>query len=69
MSALSQTLREKEGLETLVLSIDDLYLTREEQVRLATENADNKLVQCRGEPGSYRALFWFGVRMSILMIV
>lgn len=52
VSALAQTLKEKEGLETLVLSIDDLYLKREDQVKLAEENKDNKLIQYRGEPGS-----------------
>jgi D-glycerate 3-kinase len=53
VSALQKTLKEKEGLETLVLSIDDLYLTREDQVKLAKENEDNKLVQYRGEPGKF----------------
>ncbi|KAH6673621.1 P-loop containing nucleoside triphosphate hydrolase protein [Halenospora varia] len=53
VSALAQTLKEKEGLETLVLSIDDLYLKREDQVKLAEENKDNKLVQYRGEPGTH----------------
>jgi D-glycerate 3-kinase len=52
VSALQKTLQEKEGLETLVLSIDDFYLTREEQVKLAKEHEDNKLVQYRGEPGT-----------------
>jgi D-glycerate 3-kinase len=51
VSALKNTLKEKEGLETLVLSIDDLYLTHDEQVQLARENEENKLVQYRGEPG------------------
>ena len=34
-----------------MLSIDDLYLTRAEQVALARENEGNVLVQYRGEPG------------------
>lgn len=51
VSALAQTLKEKEGLETLVLSIDDLYLKREDQVKLAKEQEGNALVQYRGEPG------------------
>lgn len=51
VSALAEKLRVDEGLETLVLSIDDLYLTREDQVKLASEHAANKLVQYRGEPG------------------
>jgi D-glycerate 3-kinase len=53
VSALADTLREKEGLETLVLSIDDLYLKREDQVRLAEAQKGNALVQYRGEPGIY----------------
>lgn len=53
VKALAQTLREKEGLETLVLSIDDLYLTHEDQVALANKHRDNPLVQHRGEPGEF----------------
>jgi D-glycerate 3-kinase len=53
VSALADTLRQKGGLETLVLSIDDLYLKREDQVRLAEEQKGNALVQYRGEPGPY----------------
>ncbi|TVY31580.1 D-glycerate 3-kinase-like protein [Lachnellula subtilissima] len=53
VSALAQTLKEKEGLETLVLSIDDLYLKREDQVKLAKEQEGNALVQYRGEPGTH----------------
>src|SRR5450432_2636370 len=50
--ALASTLREQDHLETLILSIDDLYLTHKDQVALATEHADNPLVQHRGEPGT-----------------
>ncbi|TVY52043.1 putative kinase, partial [Lachnellula suecica] len=53
VSVLAETLREKEGLETLVLSIDDLYLKREDQVQLAREQEGNMLVQFRGEPGTH----------------
>ncbi|KAF4627448.1 hypothetical protein G7Y89_g10705 [Cudoniella acicularis] len=53
VSVLAKTLKEEEGLETLVLSIDDLYLRREDQVKLAKEHAENKLVQYRGEPGTH----------------
>lgn len=49
--ALSETLREKEHLETLVCSIDDLYLKHEDQAELASSHAENPLVQHRGEPG------------------
>jgi D-glycerate 3-kinase len=50
VSALATTLQ-KTGLETLVCSIDDLYLRHEDQVALAKEHATNPLVQHRGEPG------------------
>ena len=52
VSALSTTLRQK-GLQTLVLSIDDLYLPHSAQVSLAREHALNQLVQHRGEPGTH----------------
>ena len=48
---LARTLREDEGLQTLVCSIDDLYLRHEDQVALAAEQKENALVQHRGEPG------------------
>lgn len=51
VKALAETLQEREGLNTLVVSIDDFYLTHEDQLRLAEENSDNALVQYRGEPG------------------
>jgi D-glycerate 3-kinase len=51
VKALSETLREEEHLETLVCSIDDLYLKHEDQVELASSHAQNPLVQHRGEPG------------------
>ncbi|KAG0649157.1 Meiotically up-regulated 58 [Hyphodiscus hymeniophilus] len=50
VSALQATLQ-KEGLETLVCSIDDLYLTHSDQLALAQQYPDNELVQHRGEPG------------------
>lgn len=48
---LAETLRQDVGLETLVCSIDDFYLTHDDQVALAASMPDNKLVQVRGEPG------------------
>lgn len=51
VQALAETLRTKECLETLVCSIDDLYLTHEDQQKLAHSHAENPLVQYRGEPG------------------
>jgi len=62
VSSLAKTLQEQ-GLETLVLSIDDLYLRHEDQVALAAANPLNPLVQHRGEPGLCRLfiLSFFGV--------
>jgi D-glycerate 3-kinase len=42
---------EQKGIPTLVCSIDDFYLTHEDQVALARANPDNALWQVRGEPG------------------
>ncbi|TGO58646.1 hypothetical protein BOTNAR_0177g00080 [Botryotinia narcissicola] len=53
VNTLYEILTRDHGLETLVLSIDDLYLTRADQEKLARENKGNKLVQFRGEPGIY----------------
>lgn len=51
VKALAAKLREDEGLETLVCSIDDFYLTHADQKALAAAHPDNRLVQVRGEPG------------------
>ncbi|KAK3307593.1 P-loop containing nucleoside triphosphate hydrolase protein [Chaetomium strumarium] len=51
--ALAQTLQEREGLPTLVVSIDDFYLTHADQLALAAAHPDNALVQYRGEPGTH----------------
>jgi D-glycerate 3-kinase len=51
VKALAQTMREKENLETLVFSIDDLYLCHDDLVKLAQDHPQNPLVQHRGEPG------------------
>ena len=50
---LAETLRQDEGLESLVCSIDDFYLAHEDQVALAASMPDNMLVQVRGEPGAF----------------
>ncbi|KAK7754050.1 hypothetical protein SLS62_003896 [Diatrype stigma] len=50
VSALAEQLRRNEGLETLVCSIDDFYLTHTDQKALAAAHPDNQLVQVRGEP-------------------
>ncbi|RYP46313.1 hypothetical protein DL769_011403 [Monosporascus sp. CRB-8-3] len=51
--ALAERLGRDEGLETLVCSIDDFYLTRGDQEALAASHPDNQLVQVRGEPGTH----------------
>ncbi|KAI0428095.1 putative Uridine/cytidine kinase [Xylaria sp. FL1042] len=53
VSKLAETLRQDEGLETLVCSIDDFYLAHDDQVALAASMPDNALVQVRGEPGTH----------------
>ncbi|KAK1752077.1 putative d-glycerate 3-kinase [Echria macrotheca] len=51
--ALAQTLQERQGLPTLVVSIDDFYLTHADQLALAEAHPDNALLQYRGEPGTH----------------
>lgn len=53
VSALAATLQDAHGVETLVCSIDDFYLRREDQQGLADSNPGNKLLQVRGEPGTH----------------
>lgn len=47
---------ERKGIPTLVCSIDDFYLTHEQQLALARGNPDNALWQVRGEPGIHTSL-------------
>lgn len=49
---LVDQLYEKE-IHAVSLSIDDFYLTREEQIKLAQENPDNPYLQQRGYPGTH----------------
>ncbi|KAL2130705.1 hypothetical protein VTI74DRAFT_6065 [Chaetomium olivicolor] len=51
--ALAETLQDRERLSTLVVSIDDFYLTHADQLALAAAHPDNALVQYRGEPGTH----------------
>ncbi|KAI1763658.1 P-loop containing nucleoside triphosphate hydrolase protein [Hypoxylon sp. FL1150] len=53
VQALSLKLRDDEGLQTLVCSIDDFYLRHKDQRTLAESHPDNLLVQVRGEPGTH----------------
>lgn len=41
------------NLNTVVFSIDDFYLTHEDQVGLAQAHPDNPLLQHRGQPGTH----------------
>ena len=41
------------GLRAVTLSIDDFYLTRAQQVRLASDFPDNPYLQQRGYPGTH----------------
>lgn len=50
VEALQHTLQQK-GHETLVISIDDFYLTHADQVMLAERHENNPLVQRRGQLG------------------
>lgn len=51
VKALAEMLDDREGLRTLVVSIDDFYLKHADQLALAAAHPDNALVQNRGEPG------------------
>lgn len=53
MSGVAEKLREEHNLNTLVLSLDDLYLTHEKQQELAKAHPGNPLVQHRGVPGKH----------------
>lgn len=48
---LATALSKEYGLATLAVSIDDFYLTREDQLVLMEKNRDNLLLQVRGQPG------------------
>ncbi|KAL0933060.1 d-glycerate 3-kinase [Colletotrichum truncatum] len=52
VKSLADSLRNL-GHNTLVFSIDDLYLKHEDQVALARSHPDNLLMQQRGEPGTH----------------
>lgn len=56
-AALALLLQRVHGLQTLVLSIDDLYLTRAERMRLA--ETVHPLFATRGVPGTHNV--WLGI--------
>ena len=54
MSAIARVLEQAPySLHTLVLSIDDFYLCRKDQLQLAASLPDNPLVQHRGQPSTH----------------
>ncbi|RAQ51120.1 uridine/cytidine kinase [Aspergillus flavus] len=54
VSTLQSTLRSPPySLPVITLSLDDLYLTHEEQVNLAKSHPANPLLQHRGQPGTH----------------
>jgi len=61
--ALAETLQGREGLPTLVVSIDDFYLAHAEQLALAAAHPDNGLVQYRGEPGGFSTVLLLRVAL------
>ena len=55
-STLTRTVCEmldQKGVRAATISIDDFYLTRADQIRLAKENPDNPYLQNRGYPGTH----------------
>ncbi|KAI5460943.1 D-glycerate 3-kinase [Mariannaea sp. PMI_226] len=53
VDAVASTLNKREGLVTLVCSIDNFYLKRDDQLRLIQRYPENRLVQVRGQPGTH----------------
>ena len=52
VSNLANALR-AQGIPTVILSIDDFYLTRGEQALLSSEHPSNPLIQHRGQPSTH----------------
>ena len=48
-----QAMFKLDGLSSVVLSIDDFYLTNKEQQALANKHPDNRLLQYRGNAGTH----------------
>ncbi|KAF2091912.1 P-loop containing nucleoside triphosphate hydrolase protein [Saccharata proteae CBS 121410] len=67
VSTLCHTLRSSPyNLPTVVLSIDDLYLTHADQALLAKSHPENALIQHRGEPGTHDLSLGRSVFRSLL---
>ncbi|KXJ90513.1 P-loop containing nucleoside triphosphate hydrolase protein [Microdochium bolleyi] len=52
-ASLADALRSRHRLKVVILSIDDLYSTHDELVRVRDANQDNKLFRNRGQPGTH----------------
>ncbi|KAL7941457.1 P-loop containing nucleoside triphosphate hydrolase protein [Trichoderma barbatum] len=65
VASLAENLN-RDGISTVVLSMDDFYLTHEEQVKLAEENPDNALFQHRGQPGTHDVKLAISVLASLI---
>ncbi|KAM3532871.1 hypothetical protein MY4038_003877 [Beauveria bassiana] len=52
VAALTAALQEQ-GVHAVVCSIDDFYLSHDDQIALAAQQPDNALIQHRGEPGTH----------------
>lgn len=52
MSSIARDFREAK-IATIVLSIDDFYLSNADQTRLATNHPHNPLIQHRGQPSTH----------------
>ncbi|PWY90365.1 D-glycerate 3-kinase-like protein [Aspergillus sclerotioniger CBS 115572] len=50
---LVRLLNDKYNFRTINVSLDDFYLPHDGLVRVREENADNKLLQMRGQPGTH----------------
>lgn len=51
--SLAGRLRSAHQLKTLILSLDDLYHTHENLVRIREQNSSNKVFRNRGQPGTH----------------
>lgn len=52
-ATLAHKLSNEQDLRTIVISIDDFYLTYADQLALGQANRSNKLLQHRGQPGTH----------------
>jgi D-glycerate 3-kinase len=52
-TSLAENFRSKHGLKVVILSLDDLYQTHENLVKLREGNRGNELFRNRGQPGTH----------------